>query len=284
PSHALGIIAGYQGNHHDEFDEFNLQFPWLSIFWDLEIADDTWVRFQPFAGYSWLEEDAFLAQGGGSIALSHRFTDDFFGQLFTRANVNDFRFSIQRDPVLDVIDQNNAAQVAAMVANAELSNFGNDARRRRDRDGIQLEVGLEGTYRFELIENLEGAFRLGGLVDRYEADGDDWTRNGTRAYAELKHDLPFDFRIQLWGSHSYHPYENRSSFAGSALFATWQGADRTDRIWLGRAELFYDVTEWLTLSARYQASDQDSNVRVFDFTREIVGGYVTLHWDDYLRD
>ncbi|MEM7413059.1 MAG: tetratricopeptide repeat protein, partial [Myxococcota bacterium] len=47
PSHALGIIAGYQGNHHDEFDEFNLQFPWLSIFWDLEIADDTWVRFQP---------------------------------------------------------------------------------------------------------------------------------------------------------------------------------------------------------------------------------------------
>ena len=53
---------------------------------------------------------------------------------------------------------------------------------------------------------------------------------------------------------------------------------------MGRAELFYDVTEWLTLSARYQASDQDSNVRIFDFTREIVGGYVTLHWDDYLRD
>ena len=276
PDHSFGVFAGYRGNHHDEFDEFNLQFPYLGFYFDYELTDDTVIGLRPYAGYSWLEEDAFVALGGISADIAHQFTDDFVGRIFSRFVYNDFRFSVPRDRVLDLLD----LQGTTPVPN---SNFGGDARRRRDRDGWQVDAGFDGTYEFEGIGELRSAFTLGTYYERYQAEGDDWTRNGSVSYGQFVQALPFDFRLELWGSFSYYPYQNRSSFAlpNDFIFAI-NHRDRLDKIWLGRAELFYDVNDWLTISGRYQASDQDSNVEIFDFTREIVGGYVTVRWDDFL--
>ena len=69
-----------------------------------------------------------------------------------------------------------------------------------------------------------------------------------------------------------------SSHLIASEYAFGFGPKRRDRIWELEAELSYPLTEWMTVSARYQYTDNDSNTEVFDYDRHIVGGYLTFQW------
>jgi hypothetical protein len=83
----------------------------------------------------------------------------------------------------------------------------------------------------------------------------------------------------LDGRFTYEDYDHRSSYLAPNVYL-FGGPKRRDRIYEAEAELFYPLTEWLTVSARYRYADNVSNTAVFDYDRHIVGGYLTVHWID----
>ena len=264
PDRSLGVVGGYRGNVHTQrFNQFDLQNPWISAWYDERLGEDTWLRLQPFGGYAWLEKDPFVIHGGGQATVSHAFSEQLVGRVFTRANVNDYLFRILPDPVLTVLSP----------------ALGADARRRRNRDGTQYTLGTEGSYEFASTLT---RLTLGTAYEPYAAEGKDWDRNGYRGWAVLRQPLPLpiDVRFDVYGSFAYHDYDHRSSFLPANLYVFGQGPDRLDRIWEVQTDLTWDVTQWLALSARWNYIDNYSNTDVFDFDRHLVGGYLTVFLDN----
>jgi tetratricopeptide (TPR) repeat protein len=249
---SAGAAAGYNGNAHDNVHELDLQYPWLTAWYDRRLSEDTFVRLQPFFGYAWLQTDPFVVHGGGTASISHTFSDRFTGQLFSRVNANDFLYHLHLDPPDD-----------------QLVRF-------RNRDGVESETGVEGVY--SLVPG-STSLRGGAAYSHYWAEGRDWDRNGLRTWIGATQQLPWRLLLDVLGTYYYHPYAHRSSYdPNGGRYASGGGPTRTDHIYDVQAELSYPLTTWARISARGQYTAAESNVEVFDYDRWIAGGYLTLTW------
>ncbi len=258
---SAGAAIGYYGNAHDNVHQLDLQYPWLTFWYDRRLSEDTWLRLQPFGGYAWLETDPFVVHGGGTVSISHAFTDRVAGRLYSRVNVNDFLYRIRPDPVIESFDLGLSEWV----------------RHLRNRDGVENETGVEAS--FAVVPD-STSLRAGTAYQRYWAEGRDWSRHGSRSWIGATQALPWHFVLDLVGSFSYHPYDHRSSY-DEQFFSRYRvgaGPKRRDRIWDAQAELRYPLTSWLEISARGQYTGSESNVEVFDYDRWIAGGYLTFTW------
>ena len=258
---SAGAAIGYSGNAHDRVPELDLQFPWLTAWYDRRLSEHTWVRLQPFGGYAWLDGDEYLGLGGATASIAHEFTDRFTGQLYTRVFANDFLYNLDRDP-----------EVAVSAGPAVADRF----RRFRNRDGVEYDAGVEG--RFALLAG-RTTLRAGSEYQRYESEGRDWEYHGSRTWLGVTQALPWRFVLDVVGSYGWYPYDHTSSYDEDLLrYLVGKGPEREDQIWDVQGELRYPVTDWLELSARGEYTDAGSNVRVFDYDRWIAGGYLTVTW------
>src|SRR5262249_24985450 len=158
-------------NFHDNVHSLDLQYPWASAWYDRRLSKDTWLRVQPFGGYAWLETDSFVAHGGALLSLSHAFGDRVGAQLFTRLNYNDFKYRILTDPVVASFDPVFAERI----------------RRFQNRDGLESETGVEGTF---AVVPGRTVLRAGTAYQRYWSEGRDWDRNGSRTWIGATQALP----------------------------------------------------------------------------------------------
>jgi tetratricopeptide (TPR) repeat protein len=257
---AAGAAIGYNGNAHDNVHQLDLQYPWASAWYDRRLAEDTWLRLQPFIGYAWLETDPFVLLGGGTVSVRHDFSDRVSGLVFSRVTANEFEYDLDPDPVVAFFDPPLAQRFL----------------RFRNRDGIEYETGVEGTF---AVIPASTSLRAGTSYQRYEAEGRDWTRHGSRTWVGVTQALPWRFALDLLGSYTWHPYDHRSSYDENLLrYRNGEGPKREDQIWEAQAELRYPLTDWLQVSARGRYTDAESNVAVFDYDRWIAGGYLTVTW------
>ena len=95
--------------------------------------------------------------------------------------------------------------------------------------------------------------------------------------------LPAEFALDVTGSFSYEPYRSRSIFdtpnpgpGTNPKPAT--GPKRLDKVTNAGASLSRPITDWLEAAVYYNYTDNDSNIRVFDYHRHIVGGFITLSY------
>ena len=249
---SAGGAAGYNGNAHDNVHELDLQYPWVTLWYDRRLSEDTWVRVQPFYGYAWLESDPFVSHGGGTVSLSHTFKDNFVGSVFSRVNYNEFLYHIHLDPLDD-----------------QFVRF-------RNRDGLESESGVEGLF---AVVPGSTSLRVGTAYSHYWAEGRDWDRNGLRTWVGATQQLPWRLVLEVLGTYYYHPYAHRSSYdPNGGRYVSGEGPTRTDHIYDVHAELSYPLTSWAAISARAQYTSAKSNVEVFDYERWFAGGYLTLTW------
>ena len=91
------------------------------------------------------------------------------------------------------------------------------------------------------------------------------------------------------GAYTYRPFENPSVFPNSSNRTLAQvqntayrlnGFNRRDNVYQVEVGLERRITDWLSVSARYNYLDNDSNTDVYRYTRQIVGGYLTLYLHD----
>jgi hypothetical protein len=233
------------------------------------------ARFTYDAGYAWVDADpfAFTQELGSSIyhdfgeaGRTHLFANFFKNNyLFGRSDVQDGPGNVG-DPCADPTQLCGPA--------------GLDEADARNRDGWGLAAGLEHTLP---VRSLRTDFYGGASYLRYSARGKDYTFQGVGTWLGTETALPWDSFLRLQIGYAYLPYRHSSSFpapgAPGQTVPTSQyplrSIDRSDERWTYHVEIEKYLTPALSASARWSYVNQNSNVDVFEYNREIVGLYVT---------
>lgn len=239
-----GIGAGYTGSQPFRENDFDQHFLSASMWLDRELGDRTLLRIAPEAGYGWFDGHDLIRYVGIRPELRHDFGDAGIGALYVRYAYNDFLFD-DFDPAL---------------------------RETQDRDGHDILGGYD--HEVGVIETLT---LRGGVFGRtYRSEGQDFDFVGGGAWLGLRQILPWRLILDVTGSAEYDDYDSRSSFAINDPPDVEQVGTRHDLIGAAGAVLTRPITDWLSVSARYQYLNNESNTRVFDYDRHIAGAYVTI--------
>lgn len=233
-----GIGGSYYGSHPFDNLDFDQHFLSASTWLDRELGDRTLFRISPEGGVSFFDEDLFLAFGGIRPELRHDFGRAGMGVLYVRYAYYDFLYE---------------EFVAAL-------------RNDRDRDGHDVLWGYDHMIGLGASTTLRG----GVFGHDYTAAGSEYDFTGGGGWLGLRQSLPAKLILDLRGMVEYQDYDGRSTFSQAS------GGNRHDLIGSAGAVLTRPITDWLSVSARYQYLNSESNTRVFDYDRHIAGAFVTI--------
>jgi tetratricopeptide (TPR) repeat protein len=272
---SAGVIAGYGGSAHADLDDFDLHYPYASLWLDRRIDEHTFVRLQPSFGYALLRDDDYLLLHGGAASVLRDWGAAGAGELFFLLRRHDYLFG-----VADVPDGAPGGVAGSPCPPSPptpngCSPFGLDESRERNRDGNEFVVGYDHTYPFGKSLILEGGLRW----HRYVARGSEYDYFGYQIRWGGRLELPFDFAIDAEGSYMYRPYDGESTFPEFVVPGFQYGLDtgsRDDHVWLSDVRLERPIVEHVTASVRWTYVSNISNVKVFDYRRHVVGAYVTV--------
>jgi tetratricopeptide (TPR) repeat protein len=279
---SAGVTGRYYGSAQFDLTEFDTQYPRIGAYVAHRLEPNTTVQARYEFGHAWLDEDSFLRTQLGELGLAH--TWDRAGRTLVVADViaNDLRFTPDEIP-----DVNPTPPPLCTATTSGCSPLGVDESEERNQDGVGYGIAL--IHRFPLpipdalddvieVAQIEGSYRFG----YYDAEGDEWEHFSHYLTAGLRIELPLDFRVGCLASYEFRDFANPSTFPDNEVIGqpyTLASQDREEHEWNFTAEVEKDLTEWLSLSARYSYRDSESNRRVYDYTRNVVGAYVNLHWD-----
>jgi len=251
---AGGALAGYYGNAHADLHSFDQQSPTASLWLDRRVGERNYFRLQPWFSYTWLSTDPYLMAAGGTLSYHHSFDGAGAGRLYAQYGYRDYMYNTTNPRVID--------------------DFGNDISEERDHDGTDFRVG----YDHALAVTDSTTLRAGVAHGRYEAEGSEYSHVSYGGHVGVTQALPARFVLDLEGSYDYEPYRQESSFPVPFPDPGHNSAKRRDNVWSARALLERPLTDWLTVATYWRYFENDSNTPVFDYDRNIVGGYFTVHY------
>jgi tetratricopeptide (TPR) repeat protein len=245
---AGGALAGYYGNAHADLSAFDQQSPTASLWLDRRIGESGFVRLQPWFGYTWLSTDPYLMSSGGTLSYHHDFARAGAGRLYTEYGYRDYMYN---------------------TTNPRVITAGKDISEERDHDGTDFQAGYDHAVAVTGSTTLRGGVAHG----RYEAEGSEYSHVSYGGHVGVTQALPWRFLLDVEGSYDYEPYRQESTFPSFGA----NSAKRRDNVWGARVLLERPITDWLTVAAHYRYWNDDSNTPVFDYDRNVVGGYFTIH-------
>jgi len=302
PDWTVGLLATYYGTAYQDLEDFNTQFPGVSLWADRRFGESDLLRFQYDYGYAWV--------GGGDPFLSiHTWTPAYYHD-WGRTGITRLRVAFEKRNYLfgndDVRDGTGFAGDLC-PSRFPCSPPGVDESRARNRDGWGFVAGFEHT--FPLVtptgdrepdpdpapgeRNVRFFLRGGYNYHWYAARGSEYSYQGHEVFAGLRVLLPFELHLEGTVSYQFRPYRNRSTFPDPEdLFQVFDpttgriqgvqyplsGKDRSDDITRVELVLERPLTENLSVAARYAWTDNHSNVDVFDYDREVLGLYATFRF------
>lgn len=138
---------------------------------------------------------------------------------------------------------------------------------QQNRDGQDFGGGYDHSYSAGSHTVLHG----GAVINRYDAQIGEYDHMGYGGWFGFLQDLPLELILDARVRYVYQDYDKRSFFSGFTK-------RRRDHVVYVDAALERPITEHVTVSARYRYENNDSNVGVFNYDRNIVGGFVTLEF------
>ncbi len=268
-----GVIAAYYGSAHEDLNEFNSQYPTLTGWLDRRLDEANTLRLQYDFGYAWVDADPFLLHHTFTPALFHDWGESGTTRLFVSFDWNNFLFG--NDDVEDGVGVGLACPTATTTPCAPA---GLNEESARNRDGFGMRAGLDHVYRVNDRLSLRGGYRY----HRYSSRGREWSSQAHEGILGLRARLPLELVLDVQGSYTYEPYRNPSTFPDPPVLNGFQYAlsdvrRREDTV---QVDVIVErpVNEWLTASVRYSYVDNDSNRDVFDYDRNIFGGYLTVRF------
>lgn len=273
---AAGAFGAYYGSAHQDVNEFNVQFPSVTLWADRILDDESTARLQYDFGYAWVDGDPYLAE--------HRITPALFKswgrgvtRIYTEFVIDDFLYSNR-----DVPDGAEGGSAGDECPGDPLlcGPFGIDERDERDRDGWGLTAGIRHTAPID-VANAE--LFAGYRYRYYWAEGSEYDYQGHELRAGLRSLLPFDLSLDMQASYTYRPFRHSSTYpdpTGVALGVQYalSGERRRDQVYRFDAVLEREINERMLASFRYSYLGNDSNTDVFDYNRNIVGAYLTVRF------
>ncbi|MBK7949032.1 MAG: hypothetical protein IPK00_09865 [Deltaproteobacteria bacterium] len=284
-----GITAGYSGNAHADLADFNTHYPRIGGYVVNRLSPETTMQLRYEFGAAWVDEKSFLRTQLAEAGLSHAWE-----KAGTTVVVADFLWNDLRFPTRNVLDGPGAPGgdcddpgVLGNEVAAQCGPPGLDEGRARDRDGEGVGAAIEQRYSVPLPTALAGALEAlrvaGGYRYRYYvSQGREWKHMSHIASAAIELELPLDIRLSTRFSYEFRDFANPSTFPDRQVVDqqyTLSGSDRREHEVNLTAELEKDLTRNLSLSTRWSYLDNESNRRVYDYTRHIVGAYVNVRFD-----
>ena len=291
---SAGALVRYYGSAHDDIDEFDTHFPRIMGWLDRRLGEGVTARAQYEFGYAWVDGLPFRLSHNGTLALykdwgsakgTSRLFADFVGYHFYYPNfdvpngvgVAGSRCPIRRSPG------------GVRFRYTFCGPPGVNEERERDRSGWGALVGLG--HEIPVVAErlvLRGRYSYGS----YESDGTEYTFDAHQFRIGARAKLPLDFVLDTAASYTFRPYHNASTFPDpsdvpghpaslippNGTQYRLSSSDRSDNVWEFDVSLEKRLTRFLTGAVRYSYIDNNSNVDVFDYNRNIVGAYLTLEF------
>jgi tetratricopeptide (TPR) repeat protein len=283
-----GLTAGYSGNAHADLDEFDAHYPRVGAYLSHRIDAETTAQLRYEFGHAWIDSDAFLRAQLAELGLSHTWEQAGTTVAAIDLVVNDLRF-----PTRDVVDGPGNPSDPCTDPETPCGPVGLDEGRARDRDGTGVGAALEHRYLVPIAEPLEPILeeiRLGGgyRYRYYVSQGSEWKHMSHILSAALELELPYGIGLATRASYELRDFSNPSTFpdrepvavpTDDSLQYSLSSQDRREHEVSFTAELEKDLTSNVSLSTRWSYLDNESNRRVYDYTRHVVGGYVNVRFD-----
>jgi tetratricopeptide (TPR) repeat protein len=233
---AAGVLGGYYGRAYADLGEFDTHFPNVTAWGDRSLGEKTYLRLKGDFGYGWVDYEPFLLVPTGTLSLHRDWGKAGSGRFFGYYQWRDYLFDL--------------------------------AYSQQNRDGQDFGGGYDHSYPAGSLTVLRG----GAVINRYDSEIGEYTHMGYGAWLGVVQDLPLELVLDARARYVYQDYDNRSYFSGLPGSREF----RRDHVVYVDAALERPITEHLKVSARYRHENNISNVAVFDYDRNIVGGFLTL--------
>ena len=275
---AGGVRAHYYGNAQGTRHQFNEEYPGAGFWVDRRVDDSTNLRLEYDYGYAWVGgADPYLSGNTTTFSLLHNWGDAGTTVVSTEAVWDNYFFPRQPIPAQGSPGANCMLECAPVGLNIHQA---------LDADGFGATTGFD--HAVPLPWN--GTIVNGGYrYQFYNSEGSEWKYTGHELHLGVHTNLPFAVRLYVVGSYTYRPFENPSVFPNSSALRLGQiqntayrqnGFNRRDNAYQVEVGLERKITDSLSVSVRYNYLDNDSNTDVYRYTRQIVGGYLTLYLHD----
>lgn len=272
-----GLNGSYSGNTHFDQTEFDAQYLGAGVYLLRRIDANTLAQVQYRYGFAWVDENSFLSTQIAELVLSHVWRKAGTTSLSGDVVWTDLRFRFADTP--------DAALCPGALVPCGPNGLRED--RERNRDGVSFGAGVSHSYPVavptgltKLVEQME---LVGGYRFRYlDTEGDEWKHFGHVFNAGIEIELPMSFRASTRVSYEYRDFENPSTypdFEMADVAYVLSGSDRLEHEVTFTAEVEKDLTNQLSVSARWAYLNNKSNRRVYDYTRHVVGAYLNFRFD-----
>ena len=227
-------------------------------------------------GYAWLDGDPFLATSNflGSLQRDLGAWGQSDGHV--RVNLDQYFFESEDVPDASTPTCPNSA-FPPMAPLALCSPEGIDERSARRRSGFGVGGGVGHRVVLDTgslpVQDLwlRGSFEFEG----FEARGREYSFHASTMRLELGAALPLDLTLDASGAFTYKPFRHPSTFPDPPIVAgtryTLSNVRRREQVLQVETALSRPVTEHVSVSARWQYLDNQSNVRVFDYDHHVLG-------------
>lgn len=273
-----GLAATYAGNAQFNLSQFDIQYPRGNGWIDYEFDAEHILRLRYGIGYAWVGYSPFLFNQDASLTLYKNWGAPGNTEVGVAWIWNDYKFFIAPVPNGTSFSGNCLPPPGL---NQPCAPPGVNSQQDRNRDGNSVNPFILHRYRVPGINSdalrdveLRGAF----AYQHYFAHGADWDFNSYDFLVGLKALLLWDLHLNTSFTYGYRPYLNGSSYPTPPTIDNQVYAlspfPRTDNIYLFGVDVEKPITDHVSVSARYIYNLNNSNVAVFDYSRNIVGGYV----------
>ncbi len=273
---SVGGLFQIDGSIHDDLPQFDVTQPTVALWIDRALSSATLARLELSTSYAWLESDPFQLAHAATALLHHSWDERQATTLRVGFRRTDNRFS--DDDVPDGPGRVGAPCLRA--SDSVCSPPGIDESRVRNRDGNGSWIGIR--HHVELRGPLHDVGIWGGYrFRRFSARGAEFSFQEHEIELGAVTLLPAGFDLTASGHYAWRDYRHPTSFPDpSAVFAGVQyGLSRSDRrerelrtqLVLGR-----NLTDYLRLEGRWHHERIRSTADLFDYRRDIFGGYLVL--------
>ncbi len=286
-SFGAGLTAGYSGNAHFELADFNTQYPRIGAYVLNRLDPETTVQLRYEFGAAWVDEDSFMRMQLAEAGLSHTWEEAGTTVLVADLLWNDLRF-----PTRDVLDGpgtvgGDCDDPAPGIPAPQCGPVGVDEGHERDRDGLGFGTAIEHRYSLPLLDSteafLDAVWLGGGYRFRYfDSQGSEWKHMSHVLTAGLEFHFSHGFSLTTRAGYDFRDFSNPSTFPDQEIVDReyrLSGSDRREHEITFSAELAKEISETVSVSTRWSYLDNESNRRVYDYTRNIVGAYVNVRFD-----
>ncbi len=279
-----GLTGSYSGSAHSDLTEFNTQYPTVGAYVANQLDPDTALQARYQFGFAWVNEDSFLRAQLVELGVSH-----VWPRAGTTVAVADVIWNDLRFPTRDVTNRTGPppGPCPPGTTGSGCGPIGLDEGHERDRDGVGIGGAVEHRYPIHVpsvIDRIFEEIEIGGgyRFRYYDSQGNEWKHMAHVFSASIEIELPLDFSVATRASYEFRDFLNESTYPDNEVIGqpyTLSGAERREHEVNVEAEIEKDLTESLSISARYSYLDNESNRRVFDYTRHIVGGYLNFRFE-----